>query len=161
MIIGEAPDHVEIRKGHPFVGKTGGTVSLFLRRMNLERSKVYLTTALKCMLPDSRKPTDAELHHCQGWLDAEIRKQNPKLILVMGKSAARTLIRRKDIESLRGKEWFYKSVPVIVTYHPIMYMRRSEKRHAIMNDIDSVRRKLNRLRLEKQGNYSENEWMLG
>lgn len=161
MIIGEAPDQVEVRKGHPFVGETRGVVDSFLKRIGITRENVYLTTALKCMLPDSRKPTDAELRHCQGWLDAEIRELDPKVILVMGKSAARMLIRRKDIEGLRNREWVYRSVPVVVTYHPVVFMRRLEKRQAIMHDIDSVRRKLNRLRLEKQGNYSANAWMLG
>jgi hypothetical protein len=78
MIIGEAPDQVEVRKGHPFVGETRGVVNLFLKRIGVTRENSYLTTALKCMLPDSRKPTDAELRHCQGWLDAEIREQDPK-----------------------------------------------------------------------------------
>ena len=161
MIIGEAPDPVEVRKRHPFVGETRGVMDLFLKRIGVTRENVYLTTALKCMLPDSRKPTNAELRLCQGWLDAEIREQNPKVILAMGKSAARMLIRRKEIESLRNRQWVYRSVPVIVTFNPIVYMRRSEKRQAILHDIDSVKRKLNRIRLEKQGNYSANEWMLG
>lgn len=159
MIIGEAPDHTEVQEGLPFVGKTAGVITMFLNRIG---KAAYLTTALKCMLPESRKPTDAELRHCQKWLDEEIRKQNPKVILVLGKSAARMLIRRSDIESLRrDSNLYYRSIPMIVTYHPVVYMRRSEKRQEILSDIDSVRRKLNRLRLEKMKDYSPNEWLLG
>lgn len=160
MIVGEAPELSELKKGKVFSGLTRNAVDHFLEKLDKKRSEVILTTALKCPLPESRKPKDIELISCQEWLDKEIRELKPLFILAMGKTAARMLLKRDQIGHLRGRTHFYHSIPVIVTYHPMIFNRFSERRQAIENDLRFMKRKLNRARLEMQKGYSMNEWML-
>lgn len=161
MIILEAPGREEMEAGSPSVGRTSGAVDRLLEEIDLKRSEVRLTNALKCPLPRSREPLDRELVACQEWLDAEIRLYKPWVILAMGKTVARVLIDRERVEVLRNRAWVYHAIPVIVTYHPMVWMRFPELRDKILADMRVVKRKLKRFAMERSGrSYSANEWML-
>lgn len=120
LLVGEAPGKKEDRTGRPFMGRAGGYLEKVLRSNRLEKDLVYITSVLKCYHPGP--PKKYQIQKCLSWSQRLIDSLEPKIILVMGKWAAWTLL---DMENLReipkvlskdGKLW-------VVTCHPAAAMR--------------------------------------
>lgn len=131
LLIGEAPGAEEDARGEPFVGQAGRLLDNMLRAIDLVRSKnVYIANVLKCRPPNNRNPRPEEVERCSPYLKRQIALIQPKVILVLGRFAAQTLLNTDaSISSLRGKAQRYQSapdspvIPVIVTYHPAYLLR--------------------------------------
>lgn len=131
LLIGEAPGAEEDARGEPFVGQAGKLLDNMLRAVDLERGKnVYIANVLKCRPPNNRNPQPEEVERCSPYLQRQIVLIQPKVILVLGRFAAQTLLNTDaSISSLRGKPQHYQStpesrkIPVIVTYHPAYLLR--------------------------------------
>ncbi|MCE5315135.1 MAG: uracil-DNA glycosylase [Armatimonadota bacterium] len=121
VIVGESPGVEEERQGRPFVGRTGRFLDDELRHANIERSRVYITNAVKC-----RGAIHASSYDF--WLDILLKELEivcPKTILCLGSIAASVLIHKHfKISDERGV-WFDGPLAtrVIATYHP-SYVRR-------------------------------------
>ena len=62
-------------------------LDLFLEEAGVSRQDVYITNVVKCRPPGNRVPMHAERMACRKYLDEEIVNVNPKMILIMGKTA--------------------------------------------------------------------------
>ena len=123
LIIGDTPTVDDDKNGNPFTGQSGELLTAMLRAIKLTRQQVYITNTLKCTTPNNREPEESELDTCLQYLHKQISLINPKLILVLGQSAAqRVLNNQSTLARLRQKvhtlEESNISVPVIVSYHP-------------------------------------------
>lgn len=133
MLVGEAPGAEEDARGEPFVGQAGRLLdnmlaAVGLTRTGTSRQAVYIANVLKCRPPGNRNPQPFEVEQCDPYLKRQIELINPKLVLVMGRFAAQSLLGTDaSIASLRGKvhriEVAGRSVPVVVTYHPAYLLR--------------------------------------
>jgi DNA polymerase len=129
MIVGEAPGQEEDLRGEPFVGQAGRLLDAMLASVGLSRSQhVYIANVLKCRPPRNRDPQPDEIAQCAPYLRRQIELVDPRLIIVMGRFAAQTLLQTgSSIGSLRGRVHRYalaeREVPVIVTYHPAYLLR--------------------------------------
>jgi DNA polymerase len=133
MLVGEAPGVEEDARGEPFVGQAGRLLDNMLAAIGLTRAgttpqSVYIANVLKCRPPGNRNPTPGEVASCDPFLKRQIELVNPKLVLVMGRFAAQSLLGTDaSIASLRGKvhriEVAGRSVAVVVTYHPAYLLR--------------------------------------
>jgi uracil-DNA glycosylase family 4 len=93
MIIGEAPGQNEDEQGLPFVGRSGQLLDKILASVNLSTEReVYISNAIRCRPPNNRTPVAAELEACQPYLLEQIRLVNPKIILLTGATAVKSLI---------------------------------------------------------------------
>lgn len=130
LVIGEAPGAEEDRQGEPFVGRAGQLLNAMLKAIGLERREVFIANILKCRPPNNRDPLPQETENCSAYLRQQIALIQPKAILVVGRIAAQSLLATDTaIGKLRGKQYSYEGVPVIVTYHPAYLLRKpSEKR---------------------------------
>jgi DNA polymerase len=121
-------------QGEPFVGKAGQLLTEMLRAMGRERSTVFIANVLKCRPPQNRDPTAQEVASCMPFLQRQITLLNPRLILVVGRIAAQSLLQvDTPIGKLRGKVHHYgeRRVPMVVTYHPAYLLRSpGQKRHS-------------------------------
>ena len=127
LIVGEAPGADEDAKGEPFVGRAGQLLNEMLRAIGLNREQVYIANVLKCRPPGNRNPTAAEVAECRPYLDRQIALLQPKMILVVGAIAARTLLdvdSKVAISRLRGSVHSYgganhvAGIPLVVTSDP-------------------------------------------
>jgi DNA polymerase len=89
MFVGEAPGKEEDKTGTPFVGSSGRWLDKFFKYLHINRSDIYITYTVKCQpkFPDKdkgRKPTYQEIMECGLWLDKEIERIKPKLIVTLG-----------------------------------------------------------------------------
>jgi DNA polymerase len=133
MLIGEAPGAEEDARGEPFVGQAGRLLDNMLASVGLERTgrtpqSVYIANVLKCRPPGNRNPEPSEVALCEPFLLRQIELVKPKLIVVMGRFAAQSLLGTDaSIASLRGRGHRVnvagREIPVVVTYHPAYLLR--------------------------------------
>jgi DNA polymerase len=132
MIVGEQPGDQEDLRGRPFVGPAGDLLERAFAQIGLERSSIYLTNAVrhfKFELRGKRRihktPAQAEALACSQWLEKEIALVQPRALLALGATAARSLLGRPvAITSERGR-WHERSdgLRVFVTWHPAALLR--------------------------------------
>lgn len=132
MVVGEQPGDLEDLSGRPFVGPAGQMFDSVAAEIGLNREAAYVTNAVKhfkFIVRGKRRihqrPETSEIDHCRWWLDAEIAKVRPKLILAMGATAAQSLTGKgARILSRRGKiETRPDGLPVLITLHPSYLLR--------------------------------------
>lgn len=144
MLIGEQPGNEEDLQGEPFVGPAGRILDEGLERAGINRRDVYLTNVVKHFkwVPEGKrrlhkKPDRVEIAACLPWLEAEIEVVRPEVLICLGSTAARTLI-RKNFRVTREHGTLVESELakyVMATYHPsaILRSRSSEQRREAMD----------------------------
>ena len=159
MLVGEQPGDQEDRVGRPFVGPAGRLLDAALEHAGIERSRVYLTNAVKhfkfVVIERGRrlhkKPTAAEVRACNPWLQEEIRLMKPRVIVALGATAAQALLGKQfRVTQNRGKPIRSELAEAIVaTVHPSAVLRapddaREQARREFFADLEAVAKYLNR-----------------
>jgi len=94
LFVGEAPGANEDEQGEPFVGRSGDVLDETLREAGLDRGDVRITNCVRCRPPDNRDPRKEELANCRGYLETEIDRVDPELVITLGKVPAQHLLER-------------------------------------------------------------------
>jgi uracil-DNA glycosylase family 4 len=149
MIIGEAPGADEDRQGKPFVGVSGQLLDRMLACIGLDRTSVYITNILPWRPPGNRSPTAAEIAVCLPFVERQIELVDPELLVLLGGTAAKTLLATADgIVRTRGK-WLNYSTPslprpvtAIATYHPAYLLRSPAQKRDSWRDLLMIKNKL-------------------
>jgi probable DNA metabolism protein len=132
VFVGEQPGDQEDLAGRPFVGPAGQVFDRALADVGIDRSRVYVTNAVKHFKFEARgkrrlhkTPTNAEVEHCRWWMDREIALIKPKLIVALGATAARALSGRGiTIARERGRiTTFGDGSAGMITVHPSYLLR--------------------------------------
>lgn len=143
LLVGEAPGKQEDETGEPFVGRSGRLLTRMLGALGLQRSDVYICNIIKCRPPDNRDPEPDEVAACSPFVHRQIQTVAPKVILALGRFAARTII---DVDAplsrLRGRDASYHHIPVVATYHPSYLLRTPVMKREAWRDLLRVRRLL-------------------
>lgn len=138
LIIGEAPGEQEDLQGEPFVGKAGLLLNNMLAAVGLGRNKVYIANVAKCRPPKNRDPATEEIDKCLPYLQRQIELIQPKIILVVGRVAAQTLLKTDTaVGKLRSQLHVYPetNIPMVVTYHPAYLLRRPSEKRKSWDDL--------------------------
>jgi len=128
MLIGQNPGGEEAKQGRPFVGRSGKYLDTVLRKNNIDRSKLYLTSVVKETTPGNRRPTAQEIRYWMPYLLEEIRRVKPKIVVLMGKIAWKT----PRLEAIEYVE----------TYHPAAAMRFPKARKEFENDFEKLKKEI-------------------
>ncbi|MBN2200736.1 uracil-DNA glycosylase [bacterium] len=141
MIVGEAPGEEEDRRGEPFVGEAGRLLDRILNAVGFDREEVYIANVLKCRPPRNRDPLPEETALCLPYLEGQIDRIQPRLILALGRFAAQSLLSCADpLSRLRGAVQERNGVPVIATYHPAALLRNPEWKRPTWEDVQRLRK---------------------
>lgn len=137
MLVGEAPGENEDLQGEPFVGQAGKLLDNMLAAVGLARGRnVFIANVLKCRPPGNRNPEPEEVAQCEPYLRRQIALIQPKLIVVLGRFAAQSLLRTTTpIGKLRGTVHSYEGIPVVVTYHPAYLLRTLSDKARAWEDL--------------------------
>lgn len=137
MFIGEAPGVQEDEHGEPFVGEAGRLLDNMLAAIRLKRGQaVYIANVVKCRPPENRSPDAAEAARCLPYLARQIELVQPKLIVLLGKVVARSVLGEEGaLDDLRGVLHDYQGIPVVVTYHPAYLLRRPTAKAQAWQDL--------------------------
>jgi uracil-DNA glycosylase len=143
MFVGEVPGDQEDLAGKPFVGPAGNLLNKAFAEAGIDRSKIYVTNVVKHFNWEPRgkrrihkKPSAAEIAACRPWLDAEIDRLKPRVIVCLGATAAQALL-GKDFRVTQHRGEFIDSplaLHVTATVHPSSILRApdDEARHEEM-----------------------------
>lgn len=146
LIVGEAPGEQEDLQGEPFVGAAGQLLDKMLAAIGFARSEVYICNTLKCRPPGNRDPLPGELSACRTYLDHQIHFIKPRLILALGRVAARALLGGDaTLAAMRGKEQGYAGLPLRVSYHPAALLRNAQWKRPAWEDLQALRRRYDEL----------------
>jgi uracil-DNA glycosylase len=159
MFVGEQPGDREDVEGRPFVGPAGRILDDGLEAAGIPRSRVYVTNAVKHFRWVRRgkrrlheKPNAQQVRACRPWLEAEVAAVKPGLLVLLGATAAQSLLgpafrvtehRGRVIPTPLG-------VPAVATVHPSSILRspddesRTEAMRAFVADLRSASRALKR-----------------
>jgi len=138
MLVGEQPGDREDVAGEPFVGPAGRKLDEALQEAGITREQVYLTNAVKHFRFERRgkrriheKPAVGHIDACRPWLDAELAAVRPTVVVALGATAARALLRRTvRIGEVRGtviEAADAGGTPLVVTVHPSSLLRLPEE----------------------------------
>ncbi len=143
VCVGEAPGADEDAQGIPFVGRAGKLLDKILAAIDLSREKdVYICNVLKCRPPNNRDPLPEEVELCEPYLIHQLELIKPRLIVALGRVAARTLLKLEAnvaLKDLRNKMHDYHSTPLIVTYHPAALLRSEQFKRPTWEDFKWIR----------------------
>jgi DNA polymerase len=143
LFVGEGPGEQEDLQGQPFVGPAGQLLDDMLSIIDLDRSKCYIANIVKCRPPRNRDPLEMEQEACIGYLREQIRLINPKIIVCLGRIAAKALIREDYRITKDHGTWIEKDgVWMTAMYHPSALLRDVNKRPETFDDLISIRQKL-------------------
>ena len=130
MLVGEQPGDQEDRQGAPFVGPAGRLLDEALAEAGVDRDRAYVTNAVKHFKWRERgkrrihdKPSWSQIGACRPWLLAELAAVKPRALVLMGATAAQSLLGRdvrvtRDRGRYEGDGLAPLAQLVVVTIHP-------------------------------------------
>ncbi len=157
VLVGEQPGDQEDKAGAPFVGPAGRLLDKALVAASVDRDRVYVTNAVKHFkftLPERGKrrihktPSRTEVVACRPWLFAELMSVQPEVVMLLGATAAKSLMgsafrltaHRGEVLHLPGPDDLAFDPQIVVTAHPSSVLRgppedRDEAFNALVSDL--------------------------
>jgi DNA polymerase len=143
MLVGETPGDQEDKEGRPFVGPAGRVLDRALEEAGIDRAEAYVTNAVKHFKWEARgkrrihaKPSWSEIMACRPWLERELEVVRPKVVVLLGATAAQSLLGKQFRVTKQRGEWIEsdRAEYVTATIHPsaILRQRDDDSRHAEM-----------------------------
>jgi len=148
MFVAEAPGTVEDREGTPLhrLAKTGMEFNMLLRRRSISRERSYVTNLVKCHPPRDEDPSPECILACSTYLEREILRVNPRMIVAVGRHAARYLLNRDtDMEMVHGIPFMTNlpylptQIPVLPVYHPAAGLHDPNRMLQVQQDFDCIK----------------------
>ena len=156
VFVGEQPGDQEDLAGRPFVGPAGQLFDEALEKAGIDRSRTYVTNAVKHFKFVQRgkrrihnKPDAGEISACRWWLDQERALIRPPVTVALGATAARSLV-GKTVTISRVREaplTLTDGSECWVTVHPSFLLRipeedrRREERALFVRDLKRIARR--------------------
>ena len=144
MFIGEGPGEQEDLQGEPFVGRAGLFLDDMLRIIDLDRKQnCYIANIVKCRPPKNRDPLEEEQEACISYLRNQVALIRPKIIVCLGRIAAKRLIDPDYRITRQHGQWTEKNgIWMTAIYHPSALLRDVSKRPETFDDLLSIRQKI-------------------
>jgi uracil-DNA glycosylase len=148
LLVGEQPGDQEDLAGAPFVGPAGKLLDRALEEAGIDRATTYVTNAVKHFKWKARgtrrihdKPTWTESMACRPWLDAELALVKPRALVLMGATAAQTLLGKSfRVSQERGKPLDSELADLVVaTIHPSAVLRAENREEMFAELVDDLR----------------------
>ena len=116
-------------------------VARMLEALQLARSVVYITNAVKCGLPKAMQPELQQAQRCGEYLCEQIALLKPRLVITMGPLPLKALLHEsKPLALVRGKLLEFQGqngvkTPVLATFHPTFLLRNPDMKKAAWKDL--------------------------
>ena len=136
MLVGEQPGHKEDLAGRPFVGPAGRLLDQALEEAGIDRGLAYVSNVVKHFKFERRgkvrlhkKPNAEEVHACRPWLEAELAVVRPRVLVLLGATAAQALLGSGfRVSQQRGEFLDADLAPkVLATVHPSSILRAPDE----------------------------------
>jgi len=136
MLVGEQPGDEEDLAGRPFVGPAGRLLRRALDDAAIAADEVFVTNAVKHFSFEPRgkrrihkTPAQREIAACHAWLDAELAAVRPRIIVALGGTALRALLRRRMTigEARESRLEHASGARLVATFHPSAALRAPDE----------------------------------
>ena len=139
LLVGEGPGRYEDEQGIPFVGRAGELLDDMLATIGLNRENVYIANTVKCRPPENRDPLNEEKAACRSWLEQQIALLQPKILICLGRHAAKELISENFQISSQHGQWFEKDgMRMMAIFHPAALLRDGSKGPETFEDLKNI-----------------------
>ena len=147
LFVGEGPGEQEDLQGEPFVGPAGKLLDDMISIIDLDRkANCYIANIVKCRPPMNRDPMETEQDACIGFLENQIALIRPKILVCLGRVAAKRLIDPEYRITKQHGQWVEKDgIWMTAIYHPSALLRDLSKRPETFRDLLSIRDKIREL----------------
>jgi uracil-DNA glycosylase len=152
MLIGEQPGDAEDIAGKPFVGPAGKLLDRALEEARIDRRHAYVTNAVKHFNWSEtrgkrrihKKPNARQMAACKPWLEAEIKLLRPRVLVLLGATAAQQLMGPGfSVMKERGRLIESNLAPhVVATVHPSSILRAPDdeaRERALQDFVEDLR----------------------
>ena len=135
VVVGEQPGDQEDLSGHPFVGPSGKLFDRALAELGVERGAMYVTNAVKHFgferrgkVRLHRRPDPGQQKACRIWLEGELARIRPRVIVCLGAIAAKAILGSKFGLMRQRGQWQALSdgTRVLATVHPSYVLRQRD-----------------------------------
>jgi DNA polymerase len=117
--------------------------------MGYTRGTVYIANIVKChpmkdssnpeLRANDRPPSPEEMDSCRPYLDKQIEIIRPKIIVTLGASSTRGLLKSEEsISAIRGSVREYNGIKLMPTYHPAALLRNPNLKKFVWDDMKKV-----------------------
>ena len=148
MFVGEQPGDFEDVTGAPFVGPAGKVFDRALAEVGIDRKQTYVTNAVKHFKWKARgtrrihdKPSWTEQMACRPWLEAEIAVVKPQVLVLMGATAAQSLLGKSfRVTQSRGRPIQSDLAELVTaTIHPSAVLRGDDREELFAGLVGDLR----------------------
>ena len=158
MFVGEQPGDEEDLEGRPFIGPAGRLLDKALAEAAIDREQTYVTNAVKHFKWKPRgkrrlheKPKASEVEACLPWLGAEIEIVKPRILVLLGATAAQALLGKQFRVTKQRGIWLESDLAerVIATVHPSSILRAPDPEMRelayaeFVHDLETIAAELN------------------
>lgn len=150
VVIGEGPGAEEDLQGKPFVGRAGQLLDRMLAAANLT-DRAFITNTVFWRPPGNSNPSHADQMVCSPFVERALELIQPRLILLLGGAAAKSMLKREEgILSLRGRWFEWRSsdeklaIPALPTLHPAFLLRQPAAKKKAWQDLLTLTERLDR-----------------
>ncbi len=140
MFVGEAPGKKEAESGRPFIGRSGQLLRATIYSVGLQEKDLYITSPVK-FLPNRGTPTKKEIDHSNIHFKKQLSIINPKILVLLGKTAIHALL-NEDIpvlkrhgEIIRRDGW-----KILITLHPAAVLRFPKYKKEFNEDFEKIKK---------------------
>ena len=143
LFVGEAPGAREDLEGEPFVGRSGDVLTDALEERRVAREDVRITNCVRCRPPENRDPHVGELENCRPYLEAEIERVDPDLIVTLGKVPSEHLLGRsvavtREAGSVHDVRIADSSRRLLVSVHPAATLYDASQTETFESALDEA-----------------------
>lgn len=159
VFVGEQPGDIEDQQGLPFVGPAGRLLRDAVGDAAIDPADVYITNAVKHFRFELRgkrrihqNPGPAHITACRPWLVAEFALLEPKLVVVLGATAAKALL-GPDFRVTRSRgqlmpwpasahhpeDFPVAEIQALATIHPSAVLRADDRDSAYRGLVDDLK----------------------
>jgi uracil-DNA glycosylase family 4 len=124
VFVGEAGGETEEKLGRPFVGRAGKFLDKELEKSGFKRADVYITNVVKYRCVGV--PEEKDVKKCEKWLRSELETINPKVVVLLGKTAEKYTPRLNGVA--------YLALP-----HPSAAMRFTKMRKKFEEGMEQLK----------------------
>lgn len=144
LVVLDPPSEYEEDAANPAVMQVGKLVHAMLKAAGLDTDEqvVFLSNVSKCRIPTGLRSPQSDITTCLAYLDQQIKRLQPKTLLVLGWGAAQVLTPKMEprpsgnaLGHLRGVVQHYLGIPTIVSFAPAYLIRNPQDKSKTWDDL--------------------------
>lgn len=118
VVVADTPASDSHETGNIFDIKHERLLNQLLKVAGINKSKIYLTNAIKYFPSQQIAPTPKEIKSHSSFLKDELKTINPKVVITLGNIALNGVGMRQPLDNVHGRTFNLGSYTLLPTFHP-------------------------------------------